>query len=91
MINRDAFIDVTNLSNENKQFRQNTKIFPLTESGYNFVHKNKYIRFRDSIPVRILTDILLVISFLLALYVSMNQITTEKVKNEKAEVVSYSK
>jgi hypothetical protein len=78
LLNANAFIDITTLANDQRSYKQNTKVYPLSERGYDYLHKNVYAKFRDSVPIRIITDLLLIISFILALMISINDVSSIK-------------
>lgn len=82
LLNINAFIEITPLANNQRSFRQNIKVYPLSEKGYDYVHKNAYAKFRDSVPIRIITDLLLIVSFILALMISINDVSSLKQANQ---------
>jgi len=73
IIDEKAFIDMTAGNDDYKSYVQ-TLNYPFTSFGDQTIKKNWYFRFRESTPITIIRDILLVISFAATLLIALTKI-----------------
>ena len=76
VINEAAFIDVTTMKSDHKEFLQGLD-YPFSDLGEKEISKGWYMRFRDKQGIIFLRDFMTVIAFLASLYLGILKILSK--------------
>jgi len=74
IVNENAFIDVTSMSSDHREYIQDKTHYPFTAFGDEEIKQHGYLKFRNSKGIIIVRDVLTVIAFLLSLYIAIANI-----------------